>query len=143
MMVGSKKKRQPHPFSRGEVIRARIMVLIIFVPLIYSLLWYFVSPWVNAYWQKDMQCTIERAMVHDSGTKSYNSNEYVWMRSPDCGDMKYKGPHRGLSNQEIKDKLNEQVAGKKVHIKAGVWYHPWGNIDWVYTYYIEGLDLDR
>lgn len=140
-MVRSKKKRQPNPFSLGERIRAGLFLLVFAGPLVYGFVWYVASPWVNAFWQKDMQCTIERAMVHDSGTKSYNSNEYVWMKSFDCGDMKYNGPRRGLSNQEIKDKLNEQVAGKKVHLKAGVWNFPIR--DFVHVYEIEGFDLGR
>lgn len=138
-MMKSKKEKAPNPFARGEIIRARIMAALIFIPLIYSLLWYFGAPWVNAYWQKDMQCTIEKAMVHNSGTRSYSSNEYVWMKSPDCGKMRYHGPSYGLTDKEISRKINEQVGGKKVHLKAGVWKFPIR--DSVHVYKIDGLKL--
>lgn len=140
-MIKSKKEKKQNPYPKWVVIRARIILVLILGPLIYSLLWYFGSPWVNAYWQKDMQCTIEKAMVHNSGTRSYSSNEYVWMKSPDCGKMRYHGSRRGLSNQEIANKINTQVTGQAVHIKAGVWNFPIR--DSVHVYEIDELDLDR
>lgn len=141
-MIKSKKEKVPNPYPRWVVIRARIILVLILGPLIYSLLWYFGSPWVNAYWQKTEQCTIDSVTTVSAGARSYSSNDYVWMKSSECIGLRYSGPSYGLTDQEIAKKIDDQVVGKKVNVKTGIWQMPrkWDSGD---VYSIEGLDLDR
>ena len=134
----SHKTTEKTPWTVGRVL-AIIASIVIFAPMVYTIISLLFAPTFNRTFNHPIQCTIVGAAKGESRSKSYSGNSYVYVKTTDCPEMRYKGNRNGLTRQEVAERI-DRLAGQKVTVDVGYWQFPFSDTDIVG---IEGLDLSH
>ena len=134
----SHKTTEKTPWTVGRVL-AIIASIVIFAPMVYTIISLLFAPTFNRTFNHPIQCTIVGAAKGESRSKSYSGNSYVYVKTTDCPGMRYEGDRNGLTRQEVAERI-DRLAGQKVTVDVGYWQFPFSDTDIVG---IEGLDLSH
>ncbi|WP_237207948.1 hypothetical protein [Rothia nasimurium] len=127
------------PVTRGERLLAIIGSVILIGPMVFSITTLLFATPFNKIFNYEKECTISGAAAGSSGSKSSSSSYYIYVKSPDCGGMRYYGPRNGLNHDEVADRI-DLLEGQTVTVDVGYWQVPFSDTDIVG---IEGLDLSQ
>ena len=134
----SHKTTEKTPWTVGRVL-AIIASIVIFAPMVYTIISLLFAPTFNRTFNHPIQCTIVGAAKGESRSKSYSGNSYVFVATTDCPEMRYKGDRNGLTRQEVAERI-DRLAGQKVTVDVGYWQVPFSD---TLIVGIEGLDLSH
>ena len=134
----SHKTTEKTPWTVGRVL-AIIASIVIFAPMVYTIISLLFAPTFNRTFNHPIQCTIVGAAKGESRSKSYSGNSYVYVKTTDCPGMRYEGDRNGLTRQEVAERI-DRLKGQKVTVDVGYWQFPFSDTDIVG---IEGLDLSH
>ena len=140
---GSKPRRQgpKQQVTVGERVRAWLFLLVFGVPVVYGTAWVLLSTQVNRAFHHTEQCTITAIAGQRSGARSYSSSSDIYLQSPDCSDLVFKGKQHGLADSEVVDRIGGLMdENPRMLVDVGVWQLPFSPTVIVG---IEGLDLSK
>ncbi|WP_237202022.1 hypothetical protein [Rothia nasimurium] len=127
------------PVTRGERLLAIIGSVILIGPMVFSITTLLFATPFNKIFNYEKECTISEAAAGSSGSKSYSSSYYIYVKSPDCEGMRYYGPRNGLNHDEVADRI-DLLEGQTVTVDVGYWQFPFSD---TFIVGIEGLDLSQ
>ena len=102
------------------------------------LLFLFVSKFTGAE-LNPVHITITAVIGASGGAKSYNSSSDIYIQSPDCSDLEFKGSQHGLRDGQVVERIRN-FKGQTVKVDVGYWQLPFSPTVIVG---IEGLDLSQ
>lgn len=127
------------PVTRGERIRAGLFVLAFGLPMVLGVAWVLFSTPFNRAFHYEKECTITAVISAKGGAKSYNSSSDIYIQSPDCSDLEFKGSQYGLRDSQVVERIRD-FKGQTVIVDVGYWQLPFSTTVIVG---IEGLDLSH
>ncbi|WP_237207947.1 hypothetical protein [Rothia nasimurium] len=133
------EKKAKKPVTRGERIRAGLFVLVFGLPMVLGVAWVLFSTPFNRAFHYEKECTITAVIGAKGGAKSYNSSSDIYIQSPDCSDLEFKGSQHGLRDDQVVERIRD-FKGQTVTVDVGYWQLPFSTTVIVG---IEGLDLSR
>ena len=134
----SHKTTEKTPWTVGRVL-AIIASIVIFAPMVYGISTVLLSTPFNRAFHHPQQCTITAAISTTGGAKSYSSSSDIYIQSPDCSDLEFKGDQQGLRDAQVVERIRN-FEGQKVTVDVGYWQVPFSPTVIVG---IEGLDLSH
>ncbi|WP_237225188.1 hypothetical protein [Rothia nasisuis] len=146
MSKGSKGSKPKKPngwkyMTPWERVRNLVGLSIFLVPTVYGTAWVLLSTQVNRAFHHTEQCTITAIAGQRSGARSYSSSSDIYLQSPDCSDLVFKGKQYGLADSEVVDRIGGLMdENPKMLVDVGVWQVPFSPTVIVG---IEGLDLSK
>ena len=146
MSKGSKGSKPKKPngwkyMTPWERVRNLVGLSIFLVPTVYGSAWVLLSTQVNRAFHHTEQCTITAIAGQRSGARSYSSSSDIYLQSPDCSDLVFKGKQYGLADSEVVDRIGGLMdENPKMVVDVGVWQLPFSPTVIVG---IEGLDLSK
>lgn len=133
------EKKAKKPVTRGERIRAGLFVLVFGLPVVLGVAWVLFSTPFNRAFHHEKECTITAVIGASGGAKSYNSSSDIYIQSPDCSDLEFKGSQHGLRDDQVVERIRN-FKGQTVKVDVGYWQLPFSPTVIVG---IEGLDLSQ
>lgn len=116
-------------------------LLVFGVPVVYGTAWVLLSTQVNRAFHHTEQCTITAIAGQRSGARSYSSSSDIYLQSPDCSDLVFKGKQYGLADSEVVDRIGGLMdENPRMLVDVGVWQLPFSPTVIVG---VEGLDLSK
>lgn len=144
---GSKPKKQgPKKPKRWRELKFTDKVFVVGFGMVvlvmaYGSAWVLLSTQVNRAFHHTEQCTITAIAGQRSGARSYSSSSDIYLQSPDCSDLVFKGKQHGLADSEVVDRIGGLMdENPKMVVDVGVWQLPFSPTVIVG---IEGLDLEN
>ncbi|WP_237233100.1 hypothetical protein [Rothia nasisuis] len=124
-----------------ERVRNLVGLSIFLVPTVYGTAWVLLSTQVNRAFHHTEQCTITAIAGQRSGARSYSSSSDIYLQSPDCSDLVFKGKQYGLADSEVVDRIGGLMdENPRMVVDVGVWQLPFSPTVIVG---VEGLDLSK
>ncbi|WP_237234262.1 hypothetical protein [Rothia nasisuis] len=146
MSKGSKGSKPKKPngwkyMTPWERVRNLVGLSIFLVPTVYGTAWVLLSTQVNRAFHHTEQCTITAIAGQRSGARSYSSSSDIYLQSPDCSDLVFKGKQYGLADSEVVDRIGGLMdENPRMVVDVGVWQLPFSPTVIVG---VEGLDLSK
>lgn len=146
MSKGSKGSKPKKPngwkyMTPWERVRNLVGLSIFLVPVVYGSAWVLLSTQVNRTFHHTEQCTVTAIAGQRSGARSYSSSSDIYLQSPDCSDLVFKGKQYGLADSEVVDRIGGLMdENPKMVVDVGVWQLPFSPTVIVG---VEGLDLSK
>lgn len=134
-----KASQEKKPVPLGEKIRALLFLVIFGLPVVYGISTVLLSTPFNRAFHHPQQCTITAAISTTGGAKSYSSSSDIYIQSPDCSDLEFKGDQQGLRDAQVVERIRN-FEGQNVTVDVGYWQVPFSPTVIVG---IEGLDLSH